>query len=263
MGKNELINTKYLLMLVLLVFVVGCDIDFGSFTWMKSERTEQLSAPIAQGSVLTAESRVGSITVLGSDTPDCNITAKITARAPTQAEADELAGQVKIELTPADTGLVLEIEKPIHESKRMINIDLEITVPVQTNLRLESNVGDIAVSNITGDIYAATDVGKVTCSDVAGNVDLKANVGDVTARYLSEAESAFNASLETGVGQIRFTAPANLSATVDASTKIGSVETRLPITVTGKLVEHQVQGIIGEGTATVKLRANVGSIEIE
>ena len=69
--------------------------------------------------------------------------------------------------------------------------------------------------------------------------------------------------LEADVGKIRFAGPANLSAKVDASTNIGSIETDLLLTITGKFIERQIHGTIGEGTATVVLRTDVGSIEIE
>ena len=251
----------------LLMFVVGCDIhigDFGDFGGVEFERTEQLSAPIAAGAMLTAETQVGSITVTGADVTDCNVTATITAKAPTQEEADKLAKQVKIKLEPEGDGLWLEVEKPEKKRRRSISVDFEITIPVQTNLHLESDVGDIEISNITGDIYATTDVSEITCLEVAGDVELEVDVGDVTAEYRDGAESTFSARLETNVGQISFAGPPELSARVDASTNVGSIETKLPLTVTGK-IEKNVHGTIGKGEAkaTVRLRTNVGSIEIE
>ena len=192
MPKIESVNTKYLLLLVLLTFFVGCvgcDINFGSFARVKSERTEQLSAPMAEGSILTAETEVGSITISGSETTECSVTAEITARAPTQAEADKLAGQVKIKLKPEGDDLRLYVEKPEHKRKRIISVDFDITIPIKTNLHLENNVGDIEVSNISGAIYATTDVGGITCSEIAGNVELEVDVGDVTAEYCDGAGS--------------------------------------------------------------------------
>jgi hypothetical protein len=214
--KKMTLYIKCLLSLSLLTFVVGCDIHIVDFGRVEFERTEQLSEPITAGATLNAKTRVGSITVTGADVAECSITATITAKAPTQEEAEQLAHAVKIKLAPADNGLLLEVEKPEHEPKRIISVDLDITIPVQTNLRLENNVGDIEVSNISDAIYATTDVGEITCSEIAGNVELEADVGDVTVKYRDGAESTFSAKLKTGVGQIRFAGPANLSAKVDA-----------------------------------------------
>jgi len=256
-----------LTLLTLFVGCVGCDIhigDFGDFGGVEFERIEQLSAPIVAGATLTAETRVGSITVTGADVTECSVTATITAKAPTQEEAEKLAQKVKIKLEREGNDLTLEVEKPEKKRRRSIEITFDITIPPQVNLHLESDVGDIEVTNISGAIYATTDVGEITCTEVEGDVELEVDVGDVTVEYRDGAESIFSASLETEVGQIRFVGPANLSAKVDASTDVGSIETKLPLTVTGK-IEKSVHGTIGKGEAkaTVRLRTNVGSIEIE
>ena len=251
-------------LVVMLVSLAGCDIHIGDFGGVEFERTEQLSAPIAAGASLTAETQVGSITVTGADVTDCNVTATITAKAPTQEEAEKLAHKVKIKLEPDGDDLRLHVEKPAKKRRRSIEVSFDITVGVETNLRLESNVGEIEVSNITGVIRATTNVGDITCTEVASDVELETNVGEVIVAYSSIAESTFEAELETNVGDISFAGPDNLSAKVNASTNIGSIETRLPLTVTGK-IEKSVHGTIGKGEAkaTVRLRTNVGSIEIE
>ena len=261
---------KCLLSLTLLIFVVGCvgcDIhfgDFGGFGRVEFERTEQLSASIGAGATLTAETQVGSITVTGGDVSECSVTAEITAKAPTQEKANELAQAVKIELESEGDDLRLHVEKLAKKRRCSIGVSFDIAIPPQVNLHLESDVGDIEVTNINGVIYATTDVGEITCVEVEGDVELEVDVGDVTVEYCDGAESTFSARLETDVGRIRFAGPANLSASVDASTNVGSIETRLPLTVTGQ-IGKSVHGTIGKGEAkaNVRLRTNVGSIEIE
>jgi hypothetical protein len=258
---------KCLLSLTLLTFVVGCvgcDIHFGNFGREEFERTEQLSAPIGAGATLTAETDVGSITAGGGDVTECSVTAEITAKAPTQEKANELAQAVKIKLEPEGDDLRLHVEKPAKKRRCSIGVRFDITIPPQVSLHLESDVGDIEVTNINGAIYATTDVGEITCTEVEGDVELEVDVGDVTAEYRDGAESTFSARLETDVGQIRFAGPANLSASVDASTNVGSIETRLPLTVTGQ-IGKSVHGTVGKGEAKaiVHLKTEVGSIEIE
>ncbi len=256
-----------LCLLVLFVGCVGCDInfgDFGGFGGVEFERTEELAAPIAARATLTAETGVGSITVNGGDVTECSVTATIMAKAPTQEKANELAQAVKIKLEVEGDDLRLHVEKPAKQRRYSVGVTFDITIPSQVNLHLESDVGDIEVTNINGAIYAATDVGEITCTEVEGDVELEVDVGDVTAEYRDGGESTFSARLETDVGRIRFAGPANLSARVDASTNVGSIETRLPLTVTGQ-IGKSVQGTVGKGEAkaTVRLRTNVGSIEIE
>jgi hypothetical protein len=265
--RKTRVYVKCLLSLTLLAFVVGCigcDINFGDIGREESERTEQLAAPIAAGATLNAETGVGSITVAGGDVTKCSVTAEITAKAPTQEKANELAQAVKVKLEVEGEDLRLHVEKPAKKRRCSIEVSFDITVPPKVNLQLESDVGEIEVSNITGAIEASTNVGDITCSGAGGNVDMETNVGEVIVAYSDSAESEFEARLETNVGEIRFAGPDNLSAKVDASTNVGSIETKLPLTVTGQ-VGKSVRGTIGKGEAkaTVRLRTNVGSIKIE
>ena len=262
--KKMTLYIKCLLSLSLLTFVVGCDIHIGDFGRVEFERTEQLSAPITAGATLNAKTRVGSITVTGADVAECSISATITAKAPTQEEADELAQAVKVNLEPEGDDLRLHVEKPEKRWGHSVEVSFKIAVPVHTNLELESNVGEIEVSNISGTIKATTNVGEITCTEAASDVDLVTNVGDVVLAYSGTTQCPFDANLKTNVGEISFMGPDNLSAKVDASTNVGSIETSLPLTVTGK-IEKSIHGTIGEGEAKaiVHLRTNVGSIEIK
>ncbi|MHC5061820.1 MAG: DUF4097 family beta strand repeat-containing protein [Planctomycetota bacterium] len=262
---------KCLLSLTLSTFIVGCvscDINFGDFGGgmgkEEFERTEQLSAPIGTEATLNAETQVGSITVGGADVTECSVTATITTKAPTTEEAEQLAHAVKIKLEPEGDGLRLHVEKPEKKRRRSVKVSFDIMVPVETSLQLESNVGDIEVINIAGAIEATTNVGDIDCNGAESDVDLETNVGEVIAAYSDTAESVFDAKLETNVGEVRFAGPADLSAKIDASTNVGSIETQLPLTVTGQLGKS-VRGTVGKGEAraTVRLRTNVGSIEIE
>jgi hypothetical protein len=201
--RKTRIYVKCLLSLTLLTFVVGCvgcDIHFGDFGREEFERTEQLSAPIGAGATLTAETDVGSITVGGGDVTECSVTAEIIAKAPTQEEAEQLALAVKVKLEVEGDDLRLHVEKPAKKRRCSIEVSFDITVGVETSLQLESNVGEIEVSNIAGVIRATTNVGEINCTGAASDVDLETNVGEVNVAYSDTAESVFDAKLETNVG---------------------------------------------------------------
>ncbi len=227
----------------------------------KYERTVQVSAPIAPGQTLDVHTTVGSITVTGGDFTDCSVTAKITARAATKEKAQKLAEETQIKLEPAGDKLKVKVEKPPMADRDAICISFSITVPRQTALDLQTNVGELEIDNITGSIKAETNVGKITCREIAGRIDLTTNVGEVKVVYAKDAPAACNADISTSVGKIEFAGPENLSAEFHASANVGSIETRLPLTVTGK-VSKSLDGTVGAGEGKVILEANVGSIKI-
>jgi len=259
--------TKYVAPLLLCSLLItsslaGCCINIGGCSGKeKYKRTENLSAPIAAEGILDVETNVGSITVTGADVTDCNVTATICVKAPSKQQAREIAEQVKIKLEPSGDCLTLRVEKPHKKCKRSITVSFDITVPQQTALDLKTNVGELKVDNTTGPIEAATNVGKIICKEISGDIVLKTNVGKVKVEYAETAPPAVNADIVTDIGDIKFTAPAGLSATVYAATNIGSVQTSLPLTVTGTLGKHTT-GTIGTGEGKLHLKTNIGSIKI-
>ena len=262
MKKNYLITLALVFCLSSVLFINGCEINIGNWSRSTYERTIQQQAALATGSTLIAETDVGSITVTGADVVDCNLTATIRVKAPTEQKAQEIAEQVKIELVPKGNTLTVETTKPPKKCKRSICISFDITVPEQTNLQLVSDVGKIHISDIIGEINARTDVGKIYCEEISGNIDLKTDVGKVKVVYSKTAPAVCNANIATDVGGIDFTSPANLSAAIHAQTDVGSIRTDLPITVKGK-IGKTLHGTIGAGKGKITLRTDVGSIKIK
>ncbi len=227
----------------------------------KYERTVEVSAPIAPGQTLDVHTSVGSITVTGGDFTDCNVTAKIMAKALTEEQAQKLAEGTEIKLEPVGDKLKVKVERPPKTDKEVICVSFDITVPRQTALNLKANVGELKVDNITETIEAVTNVGKITCKEITGCVDLTTNVGEVKVVYAEDAPAACNVKISTSVGEIDFAGPDDLSAEFYASTNVGSIETSLPLTVTGK-ISKSLDGTVGAGEGKVVLRTNIGSIKI-
>ena len=261
MKRNYSTKMLPVFLLFLLTFTGSCCLNMECWPRAKYERTDRLCAALEPNSVLVAEVDVGSITVTGADVDDCNVIADICVKAPTREEAEEIAKEVRVKLVPSGKMLTIEIEKPHLKRRRTVSVSYDITVPRQTSLELESDVGKIYISNIDGEIEAKTDVGKIKCREISGDIDLKSDVGEVKVVYCETAPTLRNVSIKTDVGSIDLTVPTDFSATVDAETDVGSIRTELPITVTGK-IGKSLHGTIGEGKSRVSLGTDVGSIKI-
>ena len=261
MKTNYFTKISLACLLCVAVIITGCCIKIGCWPQAKHERTEQLSAPLEPGQTLYLQNNVGEIKVTGADVTNCDVTATITAKASTEEKAEKLAEQVKIKLQPSANKLSIKVEKPKETSNRSIAIDFSITLPKQTALQLASNVGEIRISDITEPIEAETNVGTINCKEITGDTDLTTNVGEITVAYSKTSPGACNADIRTDIGKINFTAPPNLSAQVRASVNIGSIQTDLPLTVTGK-INKSLNGTIGKGEGKIILRTNIGSIKI-
>jgi hypothetical protein len=262
MEKNTLIKYIALLLLCSLLIYVPIAVCCDDNDKVKYEKTERLSEPLAPGQTLCLHNDVGEIIITGADVSDCNVIATITAKAETAEKAEKLAEEVSIKFEQAGDKLYIKVEAPSNKPMCSINIDFDITVPKKTPLQLETNVGEIAIADITEKIKAEANVGRISCKEVSGPLDIHTNVGEVKVLYAKTAPSACNANVKTDIGEINFTAPPDLSAQVDLSANLGSIEISLPLTIKGK-INKNATGIIGKGEGKVTLKTNIGSIKIK
>jgi hypothetical protein len=260
MNNRHFTKISLICLLGLLTTMIGC-INISSWSRAKYERTDRLAANLTPGSIFAVETNVGSINVTGLDVTDCNVTAKICVKAPTDEEAQDIADQIKIALEQDGKTLTVKTSKPRLKMRRSISISFDITVPKQTVLELGCDVGNIQVINITEKIKAETDVGQITCEEVSGDINVKADVGTIKIIYSKTAPAACNAAISTDVGSIDLTAPPNCSAVVHAETNVGSITSGQPLTLTGKIGKN-LNGTMGAGEGKLYLKTNVGSIKI-
>ncbi|MCP4258834.1 MAG: DUF4097 domain-containing protein [Planctomycetes bacterium] len=259
--------TKKTLLICLLCLLCILMISAGSCingdSWFKAEfqKAEKLDAPLAPGSTLAIENKVGSITIEGQDVANCTVDATVKAKAPTEEEAQELARQVKIALEQNGNTLTVKITRPPNKRRRSITINFNITVPKETALQIGSDVGKIRISDITEDIRIRTDVGDISCQEITGDIDLQADVGKIYVVYSKTAPAACDVNIKTDVGSIDITTPPGCSASVQADTDVGSITTDMPLTITGR-VGKKLHGTIGTGEGKLYLKTDVGSIRI-
>jgi len=262
MKKRFLTNYSSVFFLCLLTLLSGCCINLVDVLKAKYEKVEQAAASVTDISELDIYSDVGSITITGADVTDCNVTAAITVKARTKEKARELAEEVEIDIEPAGQTLRIKVRKPAALKSRSLVVDFRITAPKHLNLNCSTHVGAIKTSDIEGRIKASTEVGSIICNQLVTDLHLKANVGSINVEYSDSAAAACSADITTSVGSIEFIGPPQLSAQLDASTNVGSIKTDQPVTVVGK-VGKSIKGTIGSGQGTVRLKTNVGSIQIK
>jgi DUF4097 and DUF4098 domain-containing protein YvlB len=185
--------------LCMLILLPGCFcINIGCWSQAEFERTVQVSAPLVAGSMLVAETGRGSITITGADVADCNVTAEICARAPTEQEAQQIANQVKIHLEPAGKTLTVKMEKPRVTNNRSISVSFNIIVPNQTDIKCASSRGPTELIDIRGKVKGETSRGSLTAENIHGSLQLDTSRGSINCRDISSD----NIRLDTSRGNI-------------------------------------------------------------
>jgi len=168
---------------------------------------------------------------------------------------------------------------------------------------LKSSNGRVSVAHgSVGECDASSSYGSVVCNDVRGNpvklssgngsielsdvnardLSLSSEYGAIRARQVTSADvtahsangsieiicsdscpADMKAEVKSGYGGIHFTAPPQFTGEVRLSTDYGSVRTARPVTMSGEIDKKNISGTIGEGTGTLHLESNSGSVELK
>ena len=282
MGK--VINVGLLGLLgVLLIFGTGCIYIGGQgfcAPQVKYERVVELSNSFEAGGEFVTQIHNGYIVIEGAPASRCSVLATITGRAPKDEDARRLAEATEVWLESMGNTITAQVVKPKLKSHESIGVDLDVSLPEQTDLDIATYNGKIVITdvsgaikgvtyngsvevdNVAGEIAMETYNGSFTCEEISGDVDLNTHNGKVWARYAEGAPGACDVRMVSYNGDVDLTAPANFSATVTVQTHNGSIRTDLPLTVTGEFGKRSLSGTIGEGEGGLHLETYNGSIKI-
>jgi len=238
------------------VFATGCIAD------VKHTRQVNVKVPAGQAETFAAETHNGNITITGCQTTDCNLTAVITVKAGTEEAAKKIAEEIKISLLPEGNSINVKIEKPDIPTKVQINIDLNANLPAGMNLSLMSHNGNIAATGTSGSVKASTHNGNISHKGILADLKFESHNGNIDIQCKGRSVKPCEINAQVHNGDIIFTAPENFSASVDASTHNGSINTNLPVAVSGK-IEKDLKGTIGDGRDKLYLKTHNGSIKIK
>jgi hypothetical protein len=162
------------------------------------------------------------------------------------------------------------------------SVELEIKVPRQTNVRVESYKPDIRISRIKGDIRINSYKSPITLESTTGGIRIDTyketiNLRDVTVIGTLDVKSykadtdirarslGDNLNVETEKGSIILRLPRNAGFDVDFSGgRRSSFQSDFPLaTQTGSRWDHDVRGTVNQGGAHLRLRTERGSVSLE
>lgn len=208
---------------------------------------------LKRGTELRIQNNVGSLKLQGGPGRDCAIKVKIEAKGATPQQAEEIAKQVLIQVTPRDNVVEIGVQFPeemTKEQRQTVQVHFDMTVPQDIILRAIQNVGDVRVADLhDSTVQVRTNVGAIRTRNLQGKVALSSNTGDIEVILPPDPSIKVNASAR--VGAIKSDVPLDItSASViragDARGALGSTAT----------------GVLGAGADKLDVTSNVGSIKI-
>jgi len=119
-------------------------------TTMAQRRKTVVDLIVRGGTVVTMDGsrRVienGGVAIKGSDRNDVLVRAKIQTAAPTKAEAEQLAKEVRVETA----GLRIHAEGPDSRDNYGWSVSFEIFVPRRSDLSIQAHNGGISIADVT------------------------------------------------------------------------------------------------------------------
>jgi len=196
---------------------------------------------VQPGKPFVVRNSLGNIILKPSKGSTCDVRAVIRSKAETDAEAREMVEQVGMNVNSSDEGYYLKPVKQDGDKWNNLNVDFYITVPLGVLLDVKSDLGNIEISNLQGQIKAATNLGSIKAVNTTGDIELY-----------------------TKMGKIEFVAPKSLSAKLKAQTKMGEIESELPLEINkSDMFKRTAEGTIGTGQANIKMATDMGKISLK
>ena len=143
------------------------------------------------------------------------------------------------------------------------SIDFNITVPHNADLELNTSVGDIWVTGISGQLSLQSDIGSIYVKEglLTGNSVLKTNLGSVNFHEAIDPYGSFQLATETG--SVNVILPDDTPFELDASTNFGNITTVVPDMKMAYRTSSEVHGDAGiPPRASLKLSSITGSVSV-
>ncbi len=221
------------------------------------EIREQTLAP--SGGTIGIDGRQnGGVSVKGWDQNQVLVRARVQTAAPTAAEADALAKQIRIETS----GAKIFASGPDSRKDYHWDVSYEVFVPRRTDLSLETHNGGIAIAEVNGRIDFSAVNGGVVLKRVGGAVHGSTTNGGLVIELSGDRWDGETLDVSTTNGGVIMSVPENYSANLQTGTVNGSVNVDFPVTVQGR-INKQIAVNLGSGGATVKAMTTNGGVHLK
>ena len=233
---------------------------------------------LGKGKLLTLDSDLGSIEIVGGSGDDVFLTVIKGANNVNSREADRLFDRFTLEIDRSSRGLEIigDYDKPGGRMnwKKGLRVNFQLTVPENTELDIKTAGGSISIEDISNEINVRTSGGSLSMEDIDGPVVARTSGGSIKAYNLGDRTdvhtSGGSITIESADGYVAAkTSGGSITVTdvdgdVDANTSGGSIRLK---EIEGS-VNAQTSGgsvtaeIIGQPRENMTLKTSGGTVTI-
>jgi DUF4097 and DUF4098 domain-containing protein YvlB len=211
----------------------------------ETERVHK-TVPLAPGGTVRLANFSGRVTIVGTDR------AEVVIDAVRKATRDRL-DRIKLDVQASGSTVRIDANKIVSSSwwpwsNNVVETDMEIQVPRETNLELHVFSSSLTVTGVKGSHRIHTFSGNARLVDVTGPLKADTFSGNIDVQVAS-ADTRPNLDVHTFSGDIDVRVPASASAQVDFNSFSGDLTSDLPLMLKSKS-RRSVRGEInGAGNA--------------
>ena len=238
-----------------------CDLDSRSDDRLKVH-CEIKEQTLSAGVVVNVDGRRnGGVSIKGWDRNEILVRFQIQTAAPTAAEADQLASEIRVETA----GLRIRAEGPEQRDNSYWFVSYEIFVPRRSDLDLQASNGGVSVVDVHGKIDFKTTNGGVNLQRVGGAVRGNTTNGGVHVVLDGARWDGEILDVRTTNGGVNLLVPENYSAHLETGTVNGNISVGFPVNVPltdrGRLPKD-ITVDLGSGGPTVRAVTTNGGVRI-
>jgi DUF4097 and DUF4098 domain-containing protein YvlB len=174
--------------------------------------------------------------------------------------------------------LTVQLPRGAHLNASSGNGDVHVT-GAGRDVRASSGNGEVEVRGAGGAVRASTGNGAVTVSEAGGGVTASSGNGRITVGTsegpvrastgngaidvrMASLRGTEDMEFSSGNGRITVRLPADFNGRLDLGTGSGDAYSDFPVTVQGRVQRTRLQGTVGSGGPTVRLRSGNGDVEV-
>ena len=216
----------------------------------------------AGGTITVDAGKNGGVSVVGEDRNDVAIKACIQAWGTTEEAAKAAAAGIRI-----NTSGTIKAESSVDENW---SVSFQLTVPRQSNLKLNAHNGGISIANVDGMIDFETQNGGVSLENLAGDVTGSTKNGGLNVMLAGTSWRGNGLNATTTNGGVNLTLSKNYSANLETGTVNGGYKSDIPaLNITTEEIKGgwktrptRIQTNLNGGGAPVKVITTNGGIKI-
>jgi Putative adhesin/Domain of unknown function (DUF5668) len=147
--------------------------DIFSSIWNESYSfTESVPAQtVPAKSQITVRTARGNITVTADDTQQISVTARKSANAENESDAQTRANHAHVTVTKTDNGFLVEPQGQ-NDSDGTIGVELEVHVPKNISLDVKTDRGGVQISGIAGNVTTQSQHGAIEVRQSGADVSV-------------------------------------------------------------------------------------------